>query len=914
MILDDFLKEEKVGVKKKSKQKNVEYVKDAVLYKQKDGTIIFLMDVYLSDKQLRQFKNHLKNNDITDYQIVFPLLFNPTSKDLEKDVVKTYANNTVDLKKIIKKGSKVLTFGRALYSITKNNNLNIEGFQDLILYNTYFYSPEYASNIYPVESFFSVLFNDSPESRFFDVQLGFLKEDSPPSKRYLMERERVYIENPNYFLSEHKDSCLTSWDLETRGLDPWGTDAKIICMTISFDGKTGHYLNWDKIDIKILTEFLRNGKQIGANIKFDFRWLAKFGVPIDVLHCYWDTVSISKVINELQFNGLKSDSWLYTKEGGYDRELDQYLEKYSACKKDYSLIPFNILFPYAVDDSRVAYQIFEKQKKTIEKLDKKFPLDNGWSLDRFIRELRMPLINYYLETEFKGIYVNIEEMKSVGSQLKEEIKALKSKIYKSFGVTSTEYDIQSQEQLGKLIQSKGWAIDKEGRAKKGFPLTNVTFLTKWKDEGHIEAELLIELREKLTLFSTFVGQEGCSSIKNYYSCDEFVDLFLDTPQSFDFHDNKDASGFFKYIRYHEEDNSYRIHPTFAVMMTNSGTRNKSYNPNCQNIPSHGAKAELIRRIFKPPSSEHYIASIDYAGLQLRILAIESGDEAMRKAFMEMGGDLHSLTAVNVFARGVKLDDFIENLETNEDYARMRFDSKGVNFGLAFNAAASTFARESIVGNWSIEDARDYIKENNLCKPMDSKFDELDIFHDEDEDQFKYFLIVAEDIREKFFKGYPGLKKYIENCIMFATKNGYVRSPYGMFRRLPYLYLAKTYGKDTEGANGAKIKNCENISVNTIIQNIEGVIVNRWLLNLREAAKELVDKNTYVFTQIHDAGDFYVHENIAEKFFPLCKKIAEKDYPEYGGIPLVVDGSVSNYQKGELWDVRGRSHKWDRYLS
>lgn len=917
MDLDSLMGAEVVGVKKKKKSTdNRKLVYDPILYKEGKPKITFLVDKVFSDKELRRFKNRMMNEEITDYQIVFPLKFVPTSKDLERDIVNTFANKKHDISKVIPLGSKVMTFGRTLFSITESNDLKVEGFQDLLLYHTYFYSPEYKANIYPVDSYQNVFFNDSPEAKFFGIQLDFIKEDKPPAKRQVWDGGRIYVDDPDEFLVSHTGSSWmgrkVAWDLETKTLDPWSEDGRIICMTISFDGKTGYYLPYDQITHPeiYIDQFLKEKKQIGANIKYDFRWLASRGVSIDSLHAYWDTVSVSKVINELQFNSLKSDAWIYTKEGGYDRGLDSYKKMYPACSDDYSLIPESVLFPYAVDDARITFQIYEMQEKVVRLLDKTFPPKDelSWTLEKFIRESRLPMINFYLEAEVKGVHINIDELKEIGFQIKKEIRELEIQIYQMFGVSKDKVNIKSQEQLGNLIESKGWQI--EERSKKGFPLTNVTYLKKWKNQGHKEAELLLELREKLTLFSTFIGEEG-KDLQKFYSSEEILEIMTDFDSNSDFKEKTEDTGFWKYIKYHSEDDSYRIHATFHVMMTDSGSRNRSSHPNLQNIPASGAKSELVRRIFATPSAQHLFGSVDFSGLQLRLLAMESGDEEMRKAFTEMGGDLHSLTAVNVFARDMTIDEFIQR-KKEPKFDRMRHDSKGINFGLSFLMTARTFAKNSIEGKWTMEEALDYVEKNNLRERLNYLIDRVRSGLQKDID-FCYYVAVAEDISNKFFDKYQGLRSYLDETVKFATENGYSRSPYGSFRRLPYLYLAKTYGGESEEVNNAIIKNNENISVNTIIQNMEGVVVNRWLKEFRESIKAEADENTYVNGQIHDAGEFYCHKDFAETFFTNCKRIAEKNYPEYKGIPLEVEGTVADYYNGELWDVHNHSHGMDKYI-
>ena len=127
----------------------------------------------------------------------------------------------------------------------------------------------------------------------------------------------------------------------------------------------------------------------------------------------------------------------------------------------------------------------------------------------------------------------------------------------------------------------------------------------------------------------------------------------------------------------------RIYPIFQVMMATSH-RFKCSNPNLQNIP----KDKAIRSIFQAPDG-FYMAEFDAAGLQLRLVAAQSNDEVMINTFKNSDGDLHSVTARNLFAPDMSIEDF-KKRKGESPYKEMRKSAKFCNFGLVFNTTAKTF--------------------------------------------------------------------------------------------------------------------------------------------------------------------------------------------------------------------------------
>lgn len=837
---------------------------------QSDGNpdLWFLVDEPLTEQQLYILKQYMRvSHGGTSYAVVSSLKFQPTAKDLEKRIVEFYSSNSFDLTQIIPAWSRIIPMGRALYSITRSDDLLPNDFYDFVFNRTHFFDPRTSSYIYPVDSFQGWFHRDTFKWFFADRQIKQAIAHEP--RRFRSAKPTLtFVEEPTEFLRGYIGvEADMAWDLETKGLDPWAEDGHIICLTLTFDGKTAYYLPFDKIDVSVLSDFFKGKRGIGSNLKFDVKWLSTHGVDRDNLDIKSDTVNLGHALNEMRKNGLKTAAWLYTNFGGYDYPLDEYQRRFPAAKSDYSLIPFDIMFPYATMDAIVAWQSEKAMQLQLSWIDQHFPMDNGWSLRRYYEDRVMPTVNMFVDVELEGMPLNIEKLREASEMFQKEVKKREAAIYEAFGVDPSTFSVTSQEQLGSFLESQGWpAIE---RGAKGFAKTNADILNTWKDLGYKEAQLILDYREVATLLGTFIGIE----------------------------DDPKKQGFFQYLK-----KDGRVHPTFAPMLASSG-RSKCSNPNLSNIPKHGEKAKVIRGIFSPPSDDFVIAEDDGAGLQLRIGAILSDDPVMRRIFTELSGDMHSMTAQAILKRDLSLEEFMSRKKEPE-IKETRFKAKAINFGFEFGSTAFSFARQTLEKEWSVDEAIQYAEENDLVAKAESltkrirttkgtpdgeMFDSIS-----DPEAFGYYWAVAGDIRAKFFEKYSGLHHWIEEQIAFAEANGYVRSPYGAIRRLPELLYQ---GRDDRPSH---VKNLKNIALNSPVQNVEGVVMFWTMTEVNRRIKENGLKSRIV-SNVHDAIVSFKHRDEIRIVTEWEKEVFEEDLAINNGIPLLIETEIADYwRKGQTW--------------
>ena len=186
----------------------------------------------------------------------------------------------------------------------------------------------------------------------------------------------------------------------------------------------------------------------------------------------------------------------------------------------------------------------------------------------------------------------------------------------------------------------------------------------------------------------------------------------------------------------------RIHSFFHQTITATG-RISSTEPNLQNIPTRFELGKRIRKIFEPAEGKVYVDA-DYSQIELRVLAHMSEDEHMIQAF-ENNEDIHKQAASKVFK--VPIDEVTKEQRSN---------AKAVNFGIVYGI--SDFGLGEQLGI-SRKVAKTYIDE--------------------------------------YLEQYSGIKKYMENTIEQAKKDGYVETLFHRRRYIPELksknYMVRQFG-------------------------------------------------------------------------------------------------------------------------
>ncbi len=595
------------------------------------------------------FKEYLPN---FDYDVVIASAIHATLVEVKKHAIyKFYQDNTSDYYKYIKPNTVVISSGYALQSITKADDISIECFYDYMFNKTYFYSPQLRHYVFPIDSF-TVLTKfdkdryipvDCSRYEFAKLQCKDIIEkytslSCPPVP---MRIRTIKVGSRQDWLDMLKEGTRhdkIAFDVETSGFTVYRH--RVGCITVSYDGKTGYYIPVEHFNAAEFDVMLVGKYQIGANKKFDDKFLRLLGCKNVYTHS--DTLHLGHLLNEMRFNGLKSHAYHYTLYGGYDYALDQYIQKF----KPNSYLDIPILPDYAVQDAIHTYNVEAAMQKQLTELDARFPPPKeGYKTMRSLYEdIIIPYVNIFTDMELEGICVDMEQWESGANMLYHDILGIKEELRKQLNLVkdlgyadfdsifeeSEEKDIerdelQSGKQLGEILEKLGW--ENLGKTKQGWYKTADDQLVRWAQLGHHQAPLIQKLRSYLTMQKSFMGLP-----------------------------DNDVVGWRTHVINHD-DGSKRIHPNYRVMLTDT-YRNACNAPNLQNLPSSsknlGEMVEKFKRIIVlSDKKKSFLAGLDYAAFQIRLAAIDSKDPVLMKAFQENpDADIHSKTAFTIFCKGV----------------------------------------------------------------------------------------------------------------------------------------------------------------------------------------------------------------------------------------------------------------------
>jgi DNA polymerase-1 len=242
----------------------------------------------------------------------------------------------------------------------------------------------------------------------------------------------------------------------------------------------------------------------------------------------------------------------------------------------------------------------------------------------------------------------------------------------------------------------------------------------------------------------------------------------------------------------------------------------------QNIPIRLEYGRMIRKAFVPSQENSVLYSSDYSQIELRVLAHISKDKHLQEAFLN-GEDIHTSTAMRVF--GVKKEAVDSDL---------RRRAKAVNFGVVYGIS-------------------DYGLSQNLG-----------IYRKE-----------AQEFIDRYFEKYPGVKRYMEDIVQKARKQGFVETLYHRRRYLPEIHSANFNIRSF----------AERTAINSPIQGSAADILKVAMVKIdqRLAQSSLQAK---MLLQVHDELVFEVLESQIEDLNILVKEVMEKTVKL--SVPLVTD--------------------------
>ncbi|TSD03158.1 MAG: DNA polymerase I [Parcubacteria group bacterium Athens0714_16] len=424
---------------------------------------------------------------------------------------------------------------------------------------------------------------------------------------------------------------------------------------------------------------------------------------------------------------------------------------------------------------------FEEAKKIILDKVKK----DG--LTKLYEEIELPFLPITEEMKERGIKIDTEFLKNLSKKLHIDLDKIKKEIWKKAGA---EFNINSPKQLGEILFEK-MQIKVKGLRKTpaGAYSTKESELLKMQGTNEIVDDIL-KYRELQKLLSTYI--------------DNIPDMVGDDG---------------------------RLHANFIQTGTTTG-RLSSNDPNLQNIPTKTELGNEIRKAFVVEKG-FKLLSFDYSQIELRIVAILSGDKNLIQIFKE-GGDIHSAVASKVF-----------NVLPKDVTSEMRRKAKVINFGILYGMGV-----------------------NSLKKNLGTSREEAEIY------------------LSNYFETFSGVAEYLENIKKEVFKKGFTET---LFGRRRYFEEIKSRFPHIRAS-------VERMAINAPIQGTSADVIKIATVKIEEfLKKEKIENDCSLLLQIHDELVYEVKENVVNRVCLEIKKIMESVLTEKEslGIKLVADASVGD---------------------
>lgn len=388
-----------------------------------------------------------------------------------------------------------------------------------------------------------------------------------------------------------------AYDTETTGLNPMAGD-RVFGFSISTP-EDDYY--WDIRRTPEAVEWLNDQLSqithqtiICHNLSFDYRMSKVTDIHIPLANAV-DTCILACLINEHEHSySLDYLCRKYTSARKSGQELYDALAKLFGGRatrnvqmKRIADAPVEIVAPYAKDDTRGTYELYQWQKREIDRQD----------LHKIV-EFERKITPVLIDTEMHGIRVDIPAAERAVGQLSSEINAMQRELNRIVGF---ECNPQPSEDIRKVFEPKWrdgrwWAIDgtplKE--TKTGQPSIDAAAL---RSMSHPAAAKILELRSLIKTRDTFlVGHVLESAVDG------------------------------------------RVYPTINQNKGEdggTGTGRLSYaSPALQQIPDRNKQvAKIVKSVFLPDEGQVWVDA-DKASFEVRIFAHLVGTDDIVQAYIQ----------------------------------------------------------------------------------------------------------------------------------------------------------------------------------------------------------------------------------------------------------------------------------------
>lgn len=549
----------------------------------------------------------------------------------------------------------------------------------------------------------------------------FESEYTVPSKMGNKKFQAILATAENYskLLDDLKKVNLVSLDTETTSEDAMQADLVGISLCFKSDEAwyipIGHkeYNNFPKEQtLRELNEALQGKLILGHNIKYDMIVLHQEGWNWD--NKIGDTM-IAAYLLDPGTNQYSLETCTAT-ELQYEMITFSSLINKKACPS-FDLLEVEKACDYSAEDAWAVYMLYPIYLKRLE----------NTGLKELYENIEIPLIPVLQQMEENGVSIDTEVLKEISKNINQELEKLTEEIYAYAGY---EFNINSTQQLAKVLFE-----EKKLPAKK-----------KTKSGYSTDSAVLEELAEKYEIAEKLLQYRMLSKLESTY-----------------------VSALPKLINRR----TGRIHSSFNQTVTSTG-RLSSSNPNLQNIPVRTDLGKTVRKAFIATDPDWELMDADYSQIELRLLALMSGDQVLIDSFKQ-DLDIHRQTAALI--TGKPLNDV-----TDEERRR----AKVINFGLLYGMGQKKLSRE------------------------------LGISQEE-----------AKKLIDEYFHRFPTIQAFINNCKAEARLHGFCQTLFGR----------KLYLKNINSSNQGLRAEAERVAVNMPIQGTAADLIKIAMIDIHKQIKD-----------------------------------------------------------------------------
>lgn len=577
---------------------------------------------------------------------------------------------------------------------------------------------------------------------------------------------------------------------------------------------------------------IRKYKIIGHNLKYDLHVIAnELGWEdlqsveaelIDTSILAWIIDSHSPI--DLEFLGAIDLGY-----PNYTHDIEQIVGTGKNKTKSYDHIPDETFHPYAATDAEITYLLYLKYWQKL--------LSQPVYLNYYYNESQ-PLLRVLWEAERKGFPYNKELFDKMHQQevnkaanKEAELQALAATVLPQ---DALPVNFNSPQQVVKFMIGLGYQEEIADESKS-------SGYTTGKD-------IIAELAE---------SDQRLTALSDYRKARKFVTSYLEDFPAM-------------------SDSQHLIHGSYKIPGTTSGRLSARLLHQIARTDKDAIKrGEIVFRQLFTSLPGYTLVYADYSQLELRMLAVASGDKGLIELF-EKKQDIHNrMTGVilgipedrpgEVMAHSHKkparCDEFCQVVLAEVEPNRSEI-GKRVNFGLAYGSEGHKLVSTAI---WK----------------------------DINGNEHPVTWMMLEEGMARWQQEFPLAATFKTLCVEQAKKNnGYAVTEYGR---------ARYFGDILKNPASTQYKKAERDLVNHRIQSPSASLLNRTLIMMQEIKEDLVAKNQldyndfYLACTVHDSCTYMVKDEYVPWFKDVLMSVMHRPVPEFNNHVFTADCGV-----GKTW--------------